>query len=93
MSNHTPGKWANIKGYIVVKSGHTIASVNSHNTTEGKANANLIAAAPKLLEALIYIRKNWPDSFAAIHANSVIADENLISPITFHNMDTIFKEK
>lgn len=48
---HTQGPWADIKGYIVVKGGRTLASVNSHNTSEGKANARLVAAAPDLLEA------------------------------------------
>lgn len=47
---HTPAKWADIKGYIVVKGGHTIASVNSYNTSEGKANARLISAAPELID-------------------------------------------
>lgn len=77
---HTPGPWADIKGYIVVKSGHTLASVNSHNTGEGKANALLIASAPllleqrnDLLETLKHIAKTWPDSFAAHSARAAIA--------------------
>lgn len=76
---HTPGKWADIKGYIVCKTGYTIASVNSYNTEEGKANASLIASAPllleernELLETLKYIAKQWPDSFAALSARAAI---------------------
>lgn len=68
---HTPAKWADIKGYIVVKGGHTIASVNSYNTFEGKANARLIAAAPDLLAAL----KEAVDF--ANKANNYIAGQDL----------------
>lgn len=46
---HTPGDWLNSQGYIVCKGGYTVAHVNSHNTTEGSANADLIARAPALL--------------------------------------------
>jgi hypothetical protein len=48
---HTPGPWADICGYITIKGGRNVASVNSHNTTEGKANARLIASAPDMVEA------------------------------------------
>jgi hypothetical protein len=50
-AQHTPAPWADICGYITIKSGHNVASVNSHNTSEGKANARLIAAAPDLYAA------------------------------------------
>lgn len=51
-SKHTPGPWADICGYITIRSGRNVASVNSHNTTEGKANALLIASAPDLIDVL-----------------------------------------
>lgn len=51
MTNHTPGPWT-VNGNKIDGKGYHIASVNSHATTEGKANASLIAAAPDLLVAL-----------------------------------------
>lgn len=41
-----------MNGPTLVGGGYNIGSVNSHRTTEGEANALLIAAAPELLEAL-----------------------------------------
>jgi hypothetical protein len=40
---------------------------------EREANARLIAAAPDLAEALRYIAKTWPDSFAARTALTALA--------------------
>jgi hypothetical protein len=48
----TPGPWADIQGYVTCRGGYNVATVKSHGTYEGKANANLIAAAPDLYEAL-----------------------------------------
>ena len=50
-AKHTPGTWS-IDGLHIVGNGYSIAHINSHRTTEGRANAHLIAAAPELLEAL-----------------------------------------
>ena len=50
-TKHTPGPWT-LEGGKVCGNGYYIATVNSHGTTEGRANATLIAAAPDLLEAL-----------------------------------------
>lgn len=47
----TPGEWSVICNKVD-GNGYHIASINSHATTEGAANARLIAAAPELLEAL-----------------------------------------
>ena len=50
-TKHTPGTWL-IDGMHIIGNGYSIAHINSHRTTEGRANASLIAAAPELLEAL-----------------------------------------
>jgi len=50
-TKHTPGPWT-LEGGKVCGNGYYIATVNSHGTTEGRANATLMAAAPDLLEAL-----------------------------------------
>lgn len=59
MSKHTPGPWINLgNGDIVAQSENycggekDIASVFLTSNDEDEANANLIAAAPELLEAL-----------------------------------------
>lgn len=45
--------WFLENGYIKTEGkNYNIASVNSHRTTEGMANAKLISAAPELLDAL-----------------------------------------
>ena len=46
---HTPGPWS-INGNKIDGNGYHIVSVNSHRTSDGEANARLIAAAPELLE-------------------------------------------
>ena len=51
ISKHTPRPWV-MDGPTLKGNGYNIGSVNSHRTTEGSANARLIAAAPELLEAL-----------------------------------------
>lgn len=50
-AKHTPGPWE-MSGPTLKGNGYNIGSVNSHRTTEGEANAALIAAAPEMLEAL-----------------------------------------
>lgn len=58
MNNHTPGPWiakqAHINTMLIYSEDHTpIAEVWTHGPNcEREANANLIAAAPDLLEAL-----------------------------------------
>lgn len=47
----TPGPYE-MDGPQIVGNGYGIGHVNSHRTTEGKANALLFSAAPDLLEAL-----------------------------------------
>lgn len=63
--HHTPGPW-NVDGPTLKGNGYNIGSVNSHRTTEGMANACLIAAAPDLIAALIIasisIHEFWPNS-------------------------------
>jgi hypothetical protein len=57
MSNdkHTPGPWT-INANKINGNGYHIVTVNSSATSEGIANARLIASAPELLEALIQAR-------------------------------------
>ena len=51
MSAHTPGPWTISHGKIV-GNGYNIASINSSATSEGKANALIMAAAIDMFEAL-----------------------------------------
>lgn len=56
---HTPGPWKN-KTFGEVKAkddAFTVAQCMMGNLGEREANANLIAAAPELLEALKYARE------------------------------------
>ncbi len=50
---HTPGNWqfrdGKIRGAMNGSSSASIASIHGDATSEGKANARLIAAAPELL--------------------------------------------
>ena len=61
----TPGLWAESQGVIFAKGGVNIAHVNSHNTTEGRANALLLAAAPAMLEALTDLLAEYVDLFVS----------------------------
>ena len=54
MSKHTQGKWATSVGefgFDICKGQGTIGTVYG-NDTDARANANLIASAPEMLEAL-----------------------------------------
>ena len=63
---HTPGPWS-INGNKIDGNGYHIASINSHATTEGRANARLISAAPELLKVLQEIVKiNTPLPFGLL---------------------------
>ena len=65
-TKHTTGPWS-INGNKIDGNGYHIASINSHGTTEGKANARLIAAAPDLLAALEMVMEKYSknlDGFA-----------------------------
>ena len=50
-TKHTPGDWVK-SGPQIRANGYNIASVNSHKTSEGQANQNLMCSAPELLDAL-----------------------------------------
>ena len=80
VSKHTPGPWqvgARKKHRVCIDSpagnwwdfARVVVSVSGHYNAEGEANAQLIAAAPDLLEALSKTRAQW--------INSVNADECL----------------
>lgn len=67
MSKHTPGPWIPLKGIfwsVENEDGYRIASlVESENiglppNDDSQANANLIAAAPDLLEALVSLTED-----------------------------------
>ena len=51
-TKHTPGTWL-IDGMHIIGNGYSIAHINSHRTTEGRANASLIASAPKMFDLLV----------------------------------------
>ena len=55
---HTKGTW-HMEGPQLVGNGYGIGHVTAHNTSEGKANAALITAAPELLEALLDMAAGW----------------------------------
>jgi hypothetical protein len=57
MTGYTKGPW-HMEGPQLVGNGYGIGHVTSHSTSEGKANARLIAAAPDLLEALELVMSN-----------------------------------
>lgn len=53
-TKHTPGPWKTHNEHVLAN-GYKISSIISHKTTEGVANALLIAAAPDLLVALSHM--------------------------------------
>ena len=55
-TNHTPGPWKHDENWGLIKYGKTeICALHSGN----KANANLIASAPDLLEALRFLLADY----------------------------------
>lgn len=61
ISKHTPGPWSYWSGYnpwdkieaqITAEGGDIVIASYNHYIPEGEANAQLLAAAPELLEAL-----------------------------------------
>lgn len=79
-TQHTPGPWT-MRGPSLRANGYNIGSVNSHGTTEGAANARLIAAAPDLLAACgellatvkIYSSNAEPQSIRQLEINRATA--------------------
>jgi len=63
--SYTKGPWT-ITSNKIDGNGYHLASINASATTEGKANARLISAAPDLLEALQEIIKCVDSNTAAI---------------------------
>ncbi len=76
---YTKGKWQHIEdGVILAEDGRQIASVFPRDRT---ANANLIAAAPVLYEALVQIAKG-EGRFSRdplTHASNTIEDMKLLA--------------
>lgn len=79
MTQHTQGPWELSSQYVKCKDGYNVASVNSHKTTEGEANARLIAAAPELLAELVRIRQFLNDEG---YARPVLEIEAVIAKAT-----------
>ena len=54
---HTPSPWFVRRGNIFAPGGHCIAQVSTEaSATQADANGRLMAAAPDLLAALVYLR-------------------------------------
>lgn len=72
MSGHTKGPWHIANGVQIRSDKHQIAKVWMFGCGEGKANANLISAAPELLEALalclVQLEKEHMPSDEVMHA-------------------------
>jgi hypothetical protein len=61
-ARHTPGEWM-LAGPTIRANGYNIGSVNSHRTSEGRANGCLIIAAPRLLAELKAIYAELDDIY------------------------------
>lgn len=76
MSKHTPGPWTSYTGTNSIwaegkRAVCIVTGARKHEDEERDANANLIAAAPDLLEALEHIMRCIPmGGFAQIHHGS-----------------------
>jgi len=76
----TPGKWVNVGGWVDSEGKHSkiicaIGSVSTQPEEVQEANANLIAAAPELLEALQLARHVIINMLPANSASRVKVDE------------------
>lgn len=71
---HTPWPWS-INGNKIDGNGYHIASINSHATTEGRANARLIAAAPDLFSFVQewLDRQGTDENYMTVKARAIIA--------------------
>lgn len=78
MSKHTPGPWKKFDSafpqFFVCVAGKDICKVSSGDVTllEAEANANLIAAAPDLLEALEALLEDeeWMDGSGWVYVRN-----------------------
>ena len=71
---HTQGQWS-IEGSKVVGNGYNIAHVNSHATSEGKANARLISTAPELLADAEKKQSALAEIHALLHTHAFSEEE------------------
>ncbi|WP_312227597.1 hypothetical protein [Pseudescherichia sp.] len=78
----TPGKWINVGGWVDAEKGGSICYVSRKPGDIDEANANLMAAAPELLDALQLLLKQaenratttYPEWYGAVKkARSAIA--------------------
>ena len=85
MTQHTPGPWKTTGANITDANRNHVATVTDGGTTDGEANARLIAAAPELLAALKDIAETqWangvPSSGALREARAAIAKAEGAAP-------------
>lgn len=74
MSGHTPGPWFRIPAHSAIwVDGRKSVAVCVMTTGDYEANANLIAAAPCLLEALEFVAKNCAADLTHSEADKIIA--------------------
>lgn len=75
MQDHTPGEWEAVGGRIIAKSTKyaiTVAQIPVGLPSKQRtANAKLMAAAPELLEALIWLRDQIPNLEGSIGMDKV----------------------
>ncbi|MCS3467123.1 hypothetical protein M2401_000844 [Pseudomonas sp. JUb42] len=72
-SKFTPGPWVRRGSAIVALAGQGKVADVKVDDREGVANANLITAAPEMLEALQAARKLWGDYLPAGNSNAMKA--------------------
>lgn len=70
---HSPSPFHPDANKIVCTKGYNIASVNSHATTDGRANRALFVAAPELLEELKTIYPTIADNAQRERVGNLIA--------------------
>ncbi len=58
-TNHTPGPWYLNNDCVHIRNGVTVQPVTHHMDAQGIADAQLISAAPDLLEALRFLLSDW----------------------------------
>ncbi len=73
MSNHTPGPWIIDGVEIRAAASHESESICEMSPCFSHADANLIAAAPELLEALEYALSMWGDYLPPGNSNAMKA--------------------
>lgn len=71
MTKHTKGPWYIENHKIKCAGGYSVADIHGAKTSEGLANAALIAAAPKMLEALKELLE-WAENACGCSGNDEV---------------------